>query len=198
MKYSFLITTTGDKIRIFDDVFDPQKVYFIHKFLTQSYFQFRSSSTTLQEHSAYIYPSSSFSKEDIVNLSFFEGQNIMHLLDETLTARVLTRCWCNAILEGSKYFWHVDAGAPRDTGDQTMLYYANSNWDKDWQGETLFCNKNGECEIAVAAKPGRIVIFDSGLMHKPVPISSIATTPRYSIVFQFMKQGENLLPCPLE
>ena len=198
MKHTRLQLTTGEVIRVFDGVFDPQKVYFIHKFLTQSYFQFRSSSTTLQEHSAYIYPSSSFSKEDIVNLSFFEGQGIKNIMRETLTAKVLARCWCNAILEGSKYFWHVDAGAPRNTGDQTMLYYANSNWDKDWQGETLFCNGDGECEIAVSSKPGRIVVFDSHLMHKPVPISSIAPTPRYSVVFQFMNQGENMLPCPLE
>lgn len=189
MREKVLTLTTGEKIHIFDGVFDPQKVYFLHKFVSMSYFQFKSSSTTLQEHSAYITPSSTFSEKDVENMEFFDNDNMRYILSK-MNSKILNRCWANAILEGSKYFWHVDAQEPRDMGSQTLLYYSNSTWDKDWHGETLFMNNDGECEIAVSAEPGRLVLFDSKLMHKPVPISTIAPTPRYSVVFQFLNNDK--------
>lgn len=185
MREKILTLTTGEKIHIFDEIFDPQKLYFLHKFVSMSYFQFKSNSTSLQEHSAFITPSSTFSSEDVENMDFFNNDNMRYVLS-IMNCKILNRCWANAILEGAKYFWHVDAMEPKDMGSQTLLYYANSNWEKDWQGETLFMNADGECEIAVAAEPGRLVLFDAKLMHKPVPISSIAPTPRYSVVFQFL------------
>lgn len=185
MREKVLSLTTGEQIHIFDGVFDPQKVYFLHKFVSMSHFQFKSTSTSLQEHSAYITPSSTFSAEDVENMDFFDNDNMRYVISR-MKSKILNRCWANAILEGSKYFWHVDAMEPHDMGSQTLLYYANSNWDLDWQGETLFMNANGECEIAVSAEPGRLVLFDAKLMHKPVPISTIAPTPRYSVVFQFL------------
>lgn len=185
MREKVLTLTTGEKIHIFDGVFDPQKLYFLHKFVSMSYFQFKSNSTSLQEHSAYITPSSTFDEKDVENMNFFDNDNMRYVLS-IMKSKKLNRCWANAVLEGSKYFWHVDAMEPIDKGSQTLLYYANSNWEKDWHGETLFMNSEGECEIAVSAEPGRLVLFGGKIMHKPVPISSIAPTPRYSVVFQFL------------
>ncbi len=185
MKEKTLKLTTGEEIHIFDEVFDLQKMYFLHKFVSMSYFQFKSSSTSFQEHLGYITPSSTFDEKDIENMDFFDNDNMRYVLS-LMKSKILNRCWANAILEGSKYFWHADAIEPQDMGSQTLLYYANSTWDKDWHGETLFMNADGECEIAVSAVPGRLVLFDSKLIHKPVPISSIAPTPRYSVVFQFL------------
>ena len=74
---------------------------------------------------------------------------------------------------------------------KTLLYYLNSRWDRNWGGETLFANNNGECELAVEYKPGRVVIFDGSIEHKPSAISMNADEYRFIFVIQFISRENN-------
>jgi hypothetical protein len=67
----------------------------------------------------------------------------------------------------------------------------NTRWDRNWGGETLFANDEGECEIAVEYKPGRVVLFDSLIPHKPSPVSMQADEFRFTFVIVMKPKVNN-------
>lgn len=94
------------------------------------------------------------------------------------------RSWLLVSSPFSQYFYHTDTSLT-DKKSLTLLYYLNHRWDKNWGGETLFENDNGECEVAINYNPGRIVLFDSTLSHRPAAISVTADEFRFTYVIQF-------------
>ncbi len=88
----------------------------------------------------------------------------------------------NLELYGDILFPHFD----HDNG-VTCVYYANPVWEKDWQGETVFCDERGEPVHVVAPKPGRIVIFDGGIVHRAGVPSRDCYTPRITLAFNFVR-----------
>lgn len=98
------------------------------------------------------------------------------------------RSWMLSSSPLSKYSYHCDSNAEGE--EKTLLYYVNYTWDKNWGGETLFENDQGECEIAINYKPGRIVIFDGSISHRPASISVSAEEFRFTFVIQFLKKSE--------
>ena len=53
----------------------------------------------------------------------------------------------------------------------SLLVYLNDEWDPEWGGETKFLDEDSQIGLLVAAKPGRVVLFDSDVKH-----SACATT----------------------
>ncbi len=50
-------------------------------------------------------------------------------------------------------------------GTFTLLYYPMPEWRPEWEGETMFVDKNGEVITAVKPRPNRAVFFDSRILH---------------------------------
>ena len=99
-------------------------------------------------------------QNDIDNFKFESD-----FISKKLIGYEIKNCWSLVSSPLSTYYYHTDS--LEDSDEVTVLYYVNTRWDKNWGGETLFSNDLGECEIAVEYKPGRIVIFDSAIEHKP-------------------------------
>lgn len=53
----------------------------------------------------------------------------------------------------------------RRPGCFTLIYYAMPEWKKEWEGETVFFDKEGDLITAVAPRPNRAVLFDSRIAH---------------------------------
>lgn len=69
----------------------------------------------------------------------------------------------------------------------TIIYYANTHWNKNWHGETVFYNDiENEILLSIMIKPGRIVVFDSTIPHCARPPSKIAKYPRYTIATKIL------------
>ena len=92
----------------------------------------------------------------------------------------IRRIYCNNVNFGDHQHLHVDG--PDGT---TALYFANAEWSPDWQGETLFCDSDGEPCSAVAPRPGRLVLFPSDCLHRSGVPAKTCLEPRLTVAFQF-------------
>lgn len=70
----------------------------------------------------------------------------------------------------------------------TAVLYCHQEWRADWGGELIIANSKGEPRIAIAPKPGRIVIFRGDLPHKAGSPSRLACVPRNALVFRYQLQ----------
>ena len=57
---------------------------------------------------------------------------------------------------------HTDDSTP---GTYTLLYYPMPQWHKDWDGGTVFQEKDGEVISTIQYKPNRAVLFDARILH---------------------------------
>ena len=75
----------------------------------------------------------------------------------------------------------------RDYGTEdgvTVVYHANTQWEREWGGEMIFCDRDGNVRHAVEFKPGRIIAFNGSLLHKATAPGRNALSPRRTLVFQ--------------
>ena len=75
---------------------------------------------------------------------------------------ILTRLYCNKLIAGDNPTSHYDSKHETDT---TVLVYANTQWDHNEGGETLFYNEDKEVVQAIVPKPGRVAIFPANILH---------------------------------
>ena len=57
----------------------------------------------------------------------------------------------------------------------SLLVYLNDEWDPEWGGETKFLDEDSQIGLLVAAKPGRVVLFDSDVKHSVCPTTTSST-----------------------
>ena len=174
-------TTTDDNIYVYDNVFSFEQCVFFKQFAERSLYRLGSKSSEVSEGSDATFFQSGFSPQDIENFGIFEKLN--NDIVTKLETKDLKRCWFLASTHFTKYYFHTDKN--KKDNALTFIYYTNLKWDKDWGGETLFCNSDGEVEIALEYKPNRVIIFDSHIPHKPSPIAADANPYRFTFVGQF-------------
>jgi Rps23 Pro-64 3,4-dihydroxylase Tpa1-like proline 4-hydroxylase len=79
---------------------------------------------------------------------------------------------------------HQHAHIDRSEG-VTVLYYANSEWNLDWQGETTIYDRAREPYYTVAPKPGRLLIFPADVLHRGGTPARTCNERRLVVVFKF-------------
>lgn len=92
----------------------------------------------------------------------------------------LKRVHANSHLFGDHQNAHTDI-AP----GVTAVYFANSEWQSDWQGEMIFYDIVGEPRYVVAPRPGRLAVFDGGMLHRGGVPSRTCFAARLSVAFKF-------------
>lgn len=93
----------------------------------------------------------------------------------------LYRAYCNSTRYGDVAFAHADSDRP----SLTLLYYANPVWREEWGGETLFYDGRGEPIVAVAPRPGRLVVFRGEMLHRGGVPSRTCYEPRLSVAVKY-------------
>ena len=86
------------------------------------------------------------------------------------------------LLAGDSPTSHYDGKYDTDT---TVLVYANTEWDHNEGGETLFYNEDKEVVQAIVPKPGRVAIFPANILHSARPPLPYVTKPRYTIAYKY-------------
>jgi SM-20-related protein len=182
MLYQKRLTSSGKLIEIYDDVFPPYLRQHHILFAQQSSYTLnRNASSGIQWQLNDTFFLSLFSPQDVF-LFKFENDDLIKKISEY----ELQKSWIICSSPLSNYFYHTDCNPFENK--ITVLYYLNNRWDRNWGGETLFANESGECEVAVEYKPGRVVIFDSAIEHKPAAISTYADEFRFIFVMQLIKK----------
>ena len=179
MKSKFLTTSTNDHIEIYDDVFDADEMFRFHHFAFESLYHPKGKSMGLYECRKDFFLRSSFSDQDFINFGLTKSPNYEKLIEEYDIRFNPKMYWIVLSTHLSEYTYHTDS---LDKGNKSLLYYINTHWEKNWGGETLFCNRHGEVELAVEFKPGRIVMFDNHILHKPAPMTVSSIPYRFTFV----------------
>eukprot|EP00210_Caulerpa_lentillifera_P001733 g1664.t1 len=117
----------------------------------------------------------------------------------------------NAAVYGDSFQWHVDAdpwtfpessnwvqqfghyfnGEPKKPLFVSLIVYLNSNWERDWDGETLFLDSHTETGIFIRPKMGRVVLMEQDVLHRLSCPSRNAKRPRYSLVWKLIFVPKN-------
>jgi SM-20-related protein len=92
------------------------------------------------------------------------------------------RVYTNFASHGDLLLTHVDAlpGAR----ELTALWFVAERWDTEWGGETLFYDDQGDAQIAVSPKPGRLLLFDGAIRHAGKPPNRNCYVPRFTLAIK--------------
>jgi hypothetical protein len=187
MKYERRSISNGKLIEIYDDVFTSSERY-LHLIKAQNYpFILGYPTTNILWQSGDTFFTHVITNEDLIDLNINKTNFFKEVISNGLSEYELERSWVLVSSPFSTYYYHVD-NSVETVKRKTLLYYLNNRWDRNWGGETLFANDSGDCEVAVAYKPGRVVIFDGSIEHKPSAISIKADEFRFIFVIQFVER----------
>jgi Rps23 Pro-64 3,4-dihydroxylase Tpa1-like proline 4-hydroxylase len=178
-----LVTSSGKKIHLYDNVFSKNMIEYFEDFFQNSFYTLGSASTDIFRHANRTFFQSKYNLEDLNSLGILEQIQGTKIADD-IEGLELASFWVLASTYLTQYYLHTD----RRNG-RTLIYYGNTTWDADWGGETLFCDDKGDVEIAVSCKPNRVVVFDSAIPHKPAPLTLDADQYRFTFVAQFRTPG---------
>lgn len=92
------------------------------------------------------------------------------------------RCYTNYASFGDVLLTHVDSVPKRR--ELTALWFLCDQWDIDWGGETLFYDASGDAQIAVAPRPGRLLLFDGAIRHAGRPPNRNCPVSRYTFAIK--------------
>jgi len=89
------------------------------------------------------------------------------------------------------YIGHYDKSTSADSHTDTdslnhvsILIYPNLEWNDLWAGDIKFYSEGSPFHRVVDFKPGRVIVFDSNIRHKVMPLSSLAEIDRFSIAIK--------------
>ena len=77
-----------------------------------------------------------------------------------------------------------DTPESREAAAAAALRGGGGGWRPEYGGETVFLDDEGDIALSVLPKPGRLVIFDSRLMHLGRPPSALLAGCGYSTAVQ--------------
>jgi Rps23 Pro-64 3,4-dihydroxylase Tpa1-like proline 4-hydroxylase len=182
------ITTSSNKtIEIFDDIFTSAERHHHLEFIQNSRYSLGANSGHILWQKNKTFLQSRYDDNDLGKLGIFSSKSFEKVRPYISDQSLIKHSWALASTPFSTYYYHVDTFAPSADG-KTLLYYVNDRWDRNWGGETLFADESGESEYAVQYKPGRIVIFDNSIEHRPASISIEADEFRFIFVAQLLSE----------
>ena len=82
---------------------------------------------------------------------------------------------------------HIDI-ENSDQNEKTLMVYLNHKWDKEWGGEFQVLKSfsdDSEIDFSIDFKPGRIILFDSDLIHR-AKAPKTSGVLRKSLVFRLI------------
>ena len=174
----------GKTIDVFDDAIPYARRCDIYQFLANSYYKITGGAGVTLEGGKDRAMQSMFTEEDLNNFGIMKDLPLE--LHKIIKGYDALRSYSLLLNYSSVPYYHPDSPYK-----YTILYYADLKWDKDWGGETMFANQNAT-EIGYTSMyvPGRIVIFDSSIPHRPCTPIYNAPNHRLTFVINIGKNNE--------
>ncbi len=185
MRKKCLTTSTGDDILIFDDVFEVSLIGRFQEFAEQSFYTLTCAALPFLHKRDETSMRCMFTPDDLQRFGILDTFAFQEISKYIVNKNAPIKNWIVLSDQSSNYSFHSDVfkhpGVSKKEAGQTLLYFINTEWDKNWGSEILFCNDVGELEVAVSCTPNRIVLFDSVIPHRSTLISPKA--PSYNLIF---------------
>lgn len=181
-----LVTTTNDSVYIYDGVFEVAEQRHFKVFAENCHYKVLTNTVNVHDYNDNVLFQAYFSPEDLQNLSVLKNENFRYILKKHCDGLEIFSAWVIASNHSTKNYFHTDSVANTITGKnfKTLIFYMNMKWNLNDGGETLFCNKFGDVELAVSPFPNRVVIFDSEILHKASSQDVDAKELRYALVIK--------------
>ena len=116
-------------------------------------------------------------------------QSLRRIVEQLFPAERFTdqRAYVNSSVFGDGYYAHRDC-EPHEK-HVTALYYANTEWQTDWGGETIYFNDAEDAELVVSPKPGRLVIARGAILHRGGTPARVCHEERYTLAYKLNYAG---------
>lgn len=178
----------GRSAYILDEIFQPDIIQMLYELLRRLPFsltEFDTAATKQCRHWNYEFPLEALTADPVFRI--WHGLIVAKTVELFPKVRVdLKRVHCNSHLYGDFQNAHTDL-----VPGITSLYFANSEWNDNWHGETILYNNSGEPIYAVAPKPGRLLMFAGDILHRGGVPSRACFEPRLSVAFKFKTTAQS-------
>lgn len=170
-------------IKVYDNLFSLSDRQFFYDFIRNSNFRIMGGAGLTINHSRDVSLQSMYSEQDLNNFGI--QQIFPNEIKSILSEYKVERSYALIVDPLQNPHFHADGHSKYGL---TLVYYANLYWELDWGGETVFMDDTLQEVIYTSViKPGRLVIFDSKIPHKPNTPTSRADNFRLTFVINYVK-----------
>lgn len=167
--------------RYIDDEFDPDVIHHIRKhYATQMKYHWKANGRSEYDQGHWnnqIIQKPNWIHVDLADTPEYEELPEIQYMWNNILPHVgdssLLRCYCNGYTYGTDGFMHTDESSDKQgvPGATVIIYLNEGEWDPDWAGETIVYDMNDEPEFVCKPTFGRMLIFNSQLFHRALPLS---------------------------
>lgn len=172
------------EVEIFDNAFTAEEKLRLYLFACNSKYSMIRASLDTPESTQY--PRTlkcSLTLSDLLSpyFNFFNNTTVLNYIKENRLR--FSDAYINLTMSDDLDSYHTDTFFP---SSKTMLYYLNTEWQTNWEGETHFSdNQMQEILFSCSFIPGRLVILDPTIPHKSSQSSRAAKFHRLVLVLKF-------------
>ena len=168
-----------NQLHIFDGKLNRSQLDHLHGYCLHSNYKLQQYSDECF-HEKDLRFSCHLSKREVENTQVLTSlEDICKQLGITLYLR---EYYINHYCQTSYVSRHTDANMD---GCVTILFFCNKYWEEYWGGELkIYDNENDLVNKVIDFVPGRIVIFDSKIEHKVLPLSPVCKADRFSLAIK--------------
>jgi SM-20-related protein len=177
----------NDVVHIIDDALSPAFNQKLYDYFSRS--GFTQSEGASEVTAAYKHLARDFDLDRLERSAFGKLANdvIREFVNEP---QEIYRGYCNLMLFGHLGGMHRDCSV--GWNDISALYFICPEWKANWGGELHMFDKTGDAQLAIAPRPGRLVLFRGKTQHSATAPSVICTLPRFSIALKCRDFTQNV------
>lgn len=184
-KKTFEHCTINDKsLYVFDNILDNSTIEWINSFCLNSKYtpDHRSNQLNYDLDSRF---ACDLTDADLESTKIFP--TLKKIVQSTGLNLVVKNSYINHYTIATSTSRHVDSSEP-DT--YTILVFCNKFWESTWGGELAFYDDCKQSHTMIDYKPSRVVLFDSRIQHKVMPLTLSAKKDRYTIAIKCFIQKD--------
>lgn len=166
---------TKNIIEIYDDLISSSDLDWMHTYCLNSQFTCGHASNPL----GYERDSRFSSQITNNNLESSGVLSVVKLVSEQLKQKLyIGNCYINHYQLMTSTSKHTDSALPNTF---TILIFCNKYWEEPWGGELKIYKDKSKTHSIIDYVSGRVVIFDSRIEHKVMPLTHAAKKDRFTI-----------------
>lgn len=172
------------EVEIFDNIFTAEEKLKLYLFACNSKYSIIRSALDIPESTQY--PRTlkcSLNLSDVLSpyFNFFSNKTVLDYVQKNHLR--FSDAYINLTTSDDLDSYHTDTFFP---SSKTMLYYLNTEWQTNWEGETHFSDSQmQEILFSCSFIPGRLVVLDPTIPHKSSQPSRAAKFHRLVLVLKF-------------
>lgn len=177
-----------NQLHIFDGELNRSQLDYLHSYCLNSNYRLQQYSDGCF-HERDLRFSCHLSKNEIENTQVLTSLDT--LCEQLGITLYLKKYYINHYSQMSYVSRHTDENID---GCVTILIFCNKYWEEYWGGELkIYDNENDSVNKIVDFVPGRIIIFDSKIEHKVLPLSPICKSDRFSLAIKAYTNVDHLV-----